>query len=433
MAFTDYTKLMDFFTSLGVTRAFMKELSENDNAKQQIYLGGSFEALNKIPYGSVRIGNLEGKQNFKAPLDLFWVSDDAETAPAPHAQLILYPKYPEVRLSGFLRECAIAPSTHLQPIPKSRRKGKDGRLLIFGVTSRNRIYIFLAPNNSPVANSLKKDGFLDEDKHELFVALPMVFHTNTKEILLAKLSGIIRSGWRQSCKLDTKGGIKVYKARNGGGYTLEALLGVIPNGVSEPDILGWEIKAFSRDRITLMTPEPDKGFYGEYGVKEFVRKYGHDAGDDTLYFTGSYKVNTKYDKLELKISGFNSSKRIISNPGGGIYLQTATGDIAAMWSFEKLLEKWGRKHAQAAYIKYLISSEPGIPEYYYQSPVWMGEGTDFILFLSALEEGNIIYDPASKIMNANSSKSKVKARSQFRIPFKKVNALYRDFNAYPII
>ena len=36
--------------------------------------------------------------------------------------------------------------------------------------------------------------------------------------------------------------------------------------------MGWEMKAYSGDRITLMTPEPDGGMYGENGVKVFVRK-----------------------------------------------------------------------------------------------------------------------------------------------------------------
>ena len=46
---------------------------------------------------------------------------------------------------------------------------------------------------------------------------------------------------------------------------------IIPNGRSEPDYMGWEMKAYSSGRITLMTPEPDGGMYGEAGVKAFVR------------------------------------------------------------------------------------------------------------------------------------------------------------------
>ena len=29
---------------------------------------------------------------------------------------------------------------------------------------------------------------------------------------------------------------------NGGGYTLEALFGIVRNGISEPDFMGWEFE-----------------------------------------------------------------------------------------------------------------------------------------------------------------------------------------------
>jgi hypothetical protein len=53
------------------------------------------------------------------------------------------------------------------------------------------------------------------------------------------------------------------------------MLGISPNGRSEPDYLGWELKAYSGSRITLMTPEPNGGLYGEKGVAEFLRTYGY--------------------------------------------------------------------------------------------------------------------------------------------------------------
>ena len=55
--------------------------------------------------------------------------------------------------------------------------------------------------------------------------------------------------------------------------------------------MSWELKAYSGNRITLMTPEPDGGLYGENGVKVFVREYGKPAGDDTLNFTGTHRAD----------------------------------------------------------------------------------------------------------------------------------------------
>jgi hypothetical protein len=58
--------------------------------------------------------------------------------------------------------------------------------------------------------------------------------------------------------------------------------------------------------------------------------------------------------------------------------------------------------------------------------VLLGEGTDFIKYLSALAAGSVVYDPGSKIMTA-SSQPKVKARSQFRIRIAELPSLYHRF------
>ena len=52
--------------------------------------------------------------------------------------------------------------------------------------------------------------------------------------------------------------------------TLEAELGITPNGYAEPDFMGWEVKQYGvtdfiairpRSPVTLMTPEPTGGIY----------------------------------------------------------------------------------------------------------------------------------------------------------------------------
>ena len=59
----------------------------------------------------------------------------------------------------------------------------------------------------------------------------------------------------------------------------------------------------------------------------------------------------------------------------------------------------------------------------------MGEVTNFNLYLSALAAGLVVFDPASKVMNVGTLKSTVKARSQFRIPVKKLTNLYQKFES----
>ena len=137
MVFANVSQLIARFKDLGAERIFCKHLAENDNSKQQIYLGGNFEVLSFFPHGEITAFPELKFPNFKATLDFYWV-DSEHVEKAKGAQLILYPAYPEVRLSGFLAGCRTAPSEHLQQIPQDQRRGKDGRVLIFGTTSDRR-------------------------------------------------------------------------------------------------------------------------------------------------------------------------------------------------------------------------------------------------------------------------------------------------------
>ena len=110
------------------------------------------------------------------------------------------------------------------------------------------------------------------------------------------------------------------------------------------------MKAYSKNRVTLMTPEPDGGMYGEAGVKAFVRKFGVPTDNDTLYFTGTHRANDRNAKtgLTLIVRGFNPAKKQIEDVGGAVELLTDNGHCAAAWSFGDLMIGWNRTHAQAA-------------------------------------------------------------------------------------
>ena len=426
--FANISSLLKRFSELGAITAFCKPLAENDNSKQQIYLGGSFDVVQTFPFHDVEATENGKNSTYKAKLDFLWI-DETHTERATGAQLILYPQYPEVRLSGFLKGCKNAPSELMRPVPTGQRKfnnGLDGRVLFFAVTKDEQTLAYLAPAESALANEfIQKLG--DYEKQGVLFNIPLSAK-NSKIILLERLAEIRDFGWQPSVKLSKTGELKPYQAKNGGGYTLEALLGVIPNGRSEPDFMGWEIKGYSSDRVTLMTPEPTGGIYGENGVKVFVRQFGKPTGNDTLYFTGLHKAYNKNNStgLTLIVSGFNSAKKVIENVNGAVELLTESGECAASWSFESLLMKWNKKHAQAAYVPYKSNQiEP--PAYQYSNPTLMGEGTNFNLYLSALSAGLVVFDPASKVMNASTLKSTVKARSQFRIPVKKLSNLYQKF------
>ncbi len=103
------------------------------------------------------------------------------------------------------------------------------------------------------------------------------------------------------------------------------------------------------------------------------------------------------------------------------------GHCTAAWSFADLMIGWNKKHAQAAYIPY-ESEKVSTPAYRYFSPALLGEGTDFTRYLAALCSGKVIFDPGSKVMNASTEKSTVKARSQFRMSVRHLGELYREFS-----
>lgn len=427
--------LFDAFRDLGATHTFCKRLAENDNSKQQIYLGGSLDALNMLPFGEVASDASAKRPNMKAPLKLLWLDEAGRTAPAPGAQLILYPDYPEVRLSGFLRGCARAPAAFLQPVPRERRKfdnAPDGRILFLANHPDRHLIAFLAPAGSAIAEEFENQAMRWRPRQRgVFLDIPLQGN-DARSALLARLREIHAAGWHASRRLNAQRVAQPYIARNGAGYTLEALFGIVPNSKAQPDFLGWELKACGSDRITLMTPEPDSGFYGKHGAEEFVRKFGHQAGGDTLYFTGLHRVGElcRATGQTLAVRGFDIASGKIVDVGGGVYLIAPNGSESAGWSFSRLLEHWGRKHAAAAYVPY--EKEAAGARYRYLSPASLGEGTEFVRFLRALVDGAVAFDPGSKVVDASTKKSKVKARSQFRIGKRRLRQLYERFTDEPL-
>lgn len=429
-------ELWKIFKSAGALKMLAKPLAENDNTKQQIYLGGSFDVVSDLPFRYIEPDS--EVQNLKAKLDFLWLTQSGKFEPAEHAQLILYPQYPEVRLSGFIRGCSAAPRNHMQPIPSGQRGKKnvwDGRVLYMGITENQQILAYLSIGGSTAScefsellssNKIEKTRF-NSVLYDIGAQLEQII--DTRSILLETLSRIKQKDWIKSVRMYADGQIRLYRAQNGGGYTLEAMLGIIPNGRSEPDFQGWEIKAHSQDRITLMTPEPDLGHYGIHGAESFVRTYGYERKiDGVWYFTGVHRVNKIQPKTKqiITLAGFDPISGKIIDVNGGITLLDSLGNAAAVWSYSGLINHWSRKHANAAYVKY--EKNKGIDgdiHYRYQSPVQLGVGTNFEKYLLAMHTGRIIYDPATKISPATGlRKSTVKGRNQFRVKVQDLPLLY---------
>ncbi|GHV57839.1 hypothetical protein AGMMS49579_24290 [Spirochaetia bacterium] len=322
--------------------------------------------------------------------------------------------------------------------PEDRKKNnneKDGRVLILGICPNGKVYGYLASQNSPLATSILSELF-DPSSGKTIQNFPLAGSPDAnKTALIVRLKNIVQSGWHESMRMYPDGSKRPYLAQNGGGYTLEALFDIIPNGKAEPDYKGWELKSLAGTRITLMTPEPDGGFYNEAGAKTFTLQYGHDSPDVIKYFTGTHKADVKNttSNLTLTIKGYDKTRRAISDVQGGVYLLNDHQEPVAIWSFSSLITHWSRKHAHACYVKYVTASKNGKNGFIYHSPVYLGEKTDISFFLESMQNGLIVYDPATKVVQNSNGNTSVKARSQFRINFNNLKTLYEKFYEQAVI
>ncbi|RLL74180.1 hypothetical protein D8666_13275 [Ochrobactrum soli] len=419
----------------GAVRIYAKKLAPNDNSKNQIYLGGDFSALNVIPHGEVRTDDAEVagsvRDRAKASVRFLWI-DEGGRYPAPNAQLILYPKYPEVRMSGFLKGAKLKDAR--QAPGDVMRVRDEGRVLFLGITRDGTVLGYAVPAGSPIARAF--EALRNLEPVGVFLEIPSEPAAgSTKERLLETLEAIYRKHWIPSQKLDRHGVKQLYAARNGGGYTLEAELGITPNSYAEPDYLGWEIKQYGvRDFkgyrptsvVTLMTPEPTGGFYRDNGAEAFVRRFGYpDKSGKTgrINFGGIYASTKPFHAgtgLQLRMTGYDMATDKITDMDGGIALLDRRDEVAALWKFPGIIEHWSRKHAQAAYVPSLFRTPP--PEYRYGPRILLCEQTDLALFLKAVADGTVYYDPALKI----EPQTGLKRRSQFRIRHNQLERMYHQ-------
>lgn len=420
--------LRKMMAARGVRQLLVKELAANDNSKNQPYLGGSLDILNILPMGDIREETTDkGRVSLKAPLPLSWLRPDGSLTPAPHAQLILYPQYPEIRLSGFLRGTEDGPNALMTV-------RQEGRLLFFGITGERRIVAWVAAHDSRLAAEIRELGQLEQTG--VLRHVPMATADDSKQRLLDLLREIHLKGWIGSWRLGPRGERLPCISPQCGGYTLEAELGIIPNGRAEPDFAGWEVKGHSVDSferpgsksITLMTPEPTGGYYRTDGVAAFIRKYGYadtKGRPDRLNFGGIHVIGQPHARtgLTMTFMGFDSAAGKITDPKGGFTLLDPAGNEAATWHFAGLLQHWNRKHAKAAYVPFMQETDPE-RRYSYGGTVRLCEGTDFVRFLQAMATGAVVYDPGIKLENATGLKPQTKQRSQFRIKTNGINTLY---------
>lgn len=422
------TQLKKVFSDNGCLKIYVKKLSPNDNSKNQVYFSGSFDILNILPIKEIK-NEAPGdwnKERFKAKIDFSWIDDDGNLYAAPKSQLILYPKYPEVRFSGFLFGCEKAPSELMT-------QRTANRLLFLSVSDKGVVLGYVISPDSEIAREFNNLNLLDN--YGVFKVIELPIAQNNRQKLISELLRIHQLGWVKSKRLDKAGNVLPCDAPNCGGYTLEAELGITPNGYSEPDFLGWEVKQFGVTNfakinskiITLMTPEPTHGLYKTEGAEAFIRRYGYpdvSGREDRMNFGGIHKSGAIHPRtnLTLELIGFDSESGKIRNTDGRIALLDQNQNETASWSFSSMLLHWNRKHNQACYVPSLSMVNDG-RNYKYGNNIILGTGTDFQLFLKEMSNGHIYYDPGIKLENM-STKPTIKKRSQFRIKSENLVNLY---------
>lgn len=413
----------------GAIRLYYKPLAANDNSKNQYYLGPNLDALNVLPVGpTVATVGSHGVSILKASVDFSWLTDEGAVCPTPNAQVIFYPQYPEVRLGSLIQGCAAAPRDLLA----SRAAG---RILLVGVTRDDRVIGRAIASDDPTAREIL--GRRPIADNGVFVEIDM--GSSPRVELLSALRRIAEEGWMISSHLDSAGQVLPCKGQNCGGLTLEAALGVRPNSIAGPDYAGWEIKQHGvadlerpySGTLTLMTPEPDGGWYRDQGAESFIRRFGYPdtkGRPDRLNFGGHHKVGAVNPRtgLRLVLIGFDTQTCRVVDVAGGLLLIDGDETVAASWSFAKLLDHWRKKHARAAYVPSLSRTDAPLA-YRYGFKVCLGVGTGFELLANALACGTVFYDPGLKLENCTSARPTTKRRSQMRVSFRNLADLYDTF------
>lgn len=441
----DLTSVFAMLRDNGVTEILYKILPRNANSKNQVYLASDLSQLGKIPSGEVTLhlstSEKSGKQEavFHSALDFCWLNQHGQPQAAPNAKLIFYPQYPEVRFSGFLQGSKNAPGSLWV---KEKRGKEPGRILLLGLGNGTRIFGITLPPESPAAKAIRASGphaaYSTDEKDGVLRILPMPgqefgdgFHELMRELCI-----IHRKGWVPSTRLDSNGILVPCNASNCNGNTLESQLGIKSNGYSQPDFLGWEVKArqvSNADKpgvsiVTLFTPEPTAGVYTDEGVETFIRRYGYadtKGRDGRLNFGGIYRANQPAHgrtNLRLVLDGYNADTGKYASTGA-VQLLDKRENVAAAWPFSKLLDHWKAKHARAAFVP-SQASKAGERQYRFGRNILLSEGADFRLLLKAFHEGKVYYDPGIKLEGISTDRPQTKKRSQFRVSSKDLPTLY---------
>ncbi len=433
--------------------ALVKVLAKNqDNEKNQIYLGaerGLSQLLPGIP--GVRSGSTSTRKRHSVPgqlitelkLEFSWLWPDAQPSPAPSTRIIDYFQYAadgETRLSGFIRDCPRAP----RALRRDEMDAFGRRVLVIGVAEERTFGIVVTDRDGQqLVDRLSALPFVPNHPVLRLWELNRNDPRLNPDVLIEDLRKIAGRPL-PACALHRAGESPVpQRARQGGGWTLEANLGIPRNSASGPDKHGFEIKSVSGDQVTIITTEPDLGARPE-GFVDYMKRFGWESPvrPGHWVFNGAHRCNHPNNRTHavLIVDHWDHTRNAPAGTGEPriLLIETRTDQLIAGWSYRRIAEHWNKKHAGAVYVETIPSNCDGgrFPSHYSYGPtVCIGIGTNPIRYFQNLARGEIYLDPGDSLSAGGTQKRRTQWRIRGNIRSalaKRLEPLYFQFDVYDL-
>lgn len=446
--------IQSLLEGFGVDKMLLKVLPKNANDKNQVYLLRSLVGLHATfdmtiseRAASTSLTKARSKPGDNIPEATFnnfkWVDTNGKLIRAKNVKAIVYTQYPEVRLSGFITDQNTMPSSLSVAYTKKHPEAK--RLLVLGRTPGGGClaFMFVGFDDTLEQEIAALPGF-DGSRVCKTLNIPQRYSQKLFAQLRADVMGRAHSGFR----LNVKGERIPFDGTQVCGYTLEGLLGIVPNSSKEGDLYGIELKTHTMPKVTLFTTEPDFGLYVD-NFELMITTYGYESSKGEWRLTGIHRANAPCTKsgLTLRVREYravqpeNAKSDWIRDECGErisfpydpstsltskmnaveVVLVDDAGVVAAGWSLERLMNNWGAKHNEVVYLSAEKSPNSNAEDLakgfthqvlFATEVIWC-RGTSAELLLKALSDGVIYLDPGHKFV-AN-DRSKNKRRCQWRI------------------
>jgi hypothetical protein len=452
-------ELEAILASVGADLALLKVLPKNANDKNQIYIAADFGVLYDLfdltlaergESASVTKGKLQiGSRIPEAVFNNFsWLKRNGSLVPAKRLKAIIYPQYPEARLSGLQAVDNSMPASLSVDFTKVNPNAK--RLLVLARLPRGKCIGLVCIGYSS-AFELEL-GMLPGFERARACRRLTISQDNSSK-LASKLINVLGRPIR-GCRLDSFGRTLPFSGTQVCGYTLEHELGIIPNSGSDGDLYGIELKTHTQIKVTLFTPEPDGGMYAR-DFSAFMKKYGYVDSNGDLRLTGIHRVGIMCSKsaLTLQVREFRDDgsgrKAFPYDPTTpltakldniDVALVDSDDEAAAIWSLERLMNCWGAKHNEVVYIAASKSENPDKVEFdagfehivTFDTGVMWCRNTTAERLLKAISDGVIFLDPAPKLHATDPSKNKRRAQWRVNDITKAASALYSSVQFHEI-